>query len=263
MTGIRSSDHAEHNLHCPISGAAEECSAWTIHGSGPAYCRRPASAHAERSATLTLPYKGRESPQGDSVPLENPCNLERKQDGDADRSGPPWGRRPRRSPPWGDGAIASDPAPGSRTGPGCARRGLLGRGVCPTPVCLWRGYGFAGCLTEGYTLGYEQDTLAGPGSAAAAAAGHRHLRLDLHSVPSTDRPARDSAARPTEHRPRTARRTRRQRQPREPQTHTSRLQLGQARRTPAPPPSDGNRGRIFSSRPAGQPAPAKNLPPII
>nr|DAP48117.1 MAG TPA: hypothetical protein [Caudoviricetes sp.] len=72
MTPIRSSDHAERSLHCPMSGAAEHRSAWTIHGSGPACCRRPASAHAERSASLTLPYKGRESPQGDSVPLENP-----------------------------------------------------------------------------------------------------------------------------------------------------------------------------------------------
>lgn len=255
MTPICSSDHAECSLHCQISGPTEDRSAWTIRGSGPACCRRPASVHAEHSASLTLPLRGGSPHKGTPVPLENPCNLERKQDGDADRSGPPLGRRPRRSPPWGDGGYRL-PGPGSRAGLGCARRGLLGRGVCPTPGCLWRGYGFAGCLIEGYNLGYEQDTLAGPGSAAAAAAGHRHLRLDLHSVPSTDRPARDSAARPTEHRPRTARRTRRQRQPREPQTHSSRLQLGQARRTPAPPPSDGNRGRIFSSRPAGQPAPA-------
>ena len=72
MTPIRSSDHAERTLHWTISPPAAECSAWTIHGSGPACCRRLASVHAERSASLTLPYKGRESPQGDSVPLENP-----------------------------------------------------------------------------------------------------------------------------------------------------------------------------------------------
>lgn len=49
------------------------------------------------------PLKGRESPQGDSVPLENPFNLERKQDGDADREGPPLGRRPLQSARGGDG----------------------------------------------------------------------------------------------------------------------------------------------------------------
>lgn len=72
MTPMRSSDHAERNPHCAIPGPAEDRSAWRILGSGPACCRRPATVHAEHSATLTLPYKGRESPQGDSVPLENP-----------------------------------------------------------------------------------------------------------------------------------------------------------------------------------------------
>ena len=72
MTPIRSSDHAERPLHCPMFGPMEERSAWTIQESGPACCRRLASVHAERSASLTLPCKGRESPQGDSVPLENP-----------------------------------------------------------------------------------------------------------------------------------------------------------------------------------------------
>ena len=152
MTPICSSDHAEHNLHCPISGPTEERSAWTIRGSGPACCRRLASVHAERSASLTLPYKGRESPQGDSIPLENPCNLERKQDGDADRSGPPWGRRPRRSPPWGDGAIASDPGPGSRTGLGCARRGLLGRGCLSDPGMPVAGVWICGVSDRGGIL---------------------------------------------------------------------------------------------------------------
>nr|DAN58795.1 MAG TPA: hypothetical protein [Caudoviricetes sp.] len=154
LTPIRSSDHAERSLHCPGSGAAEECSAWTIRGSGPACCRRPGSVHAERSVSLTLPYKGRESPQGDSVPLENPSNLERKQDGDADRSGPPWGRRPRRSPPWGDGGYRLRPWSRFPDRAGlCEAGGFSDGGVCPTPGCLWRGYGFAGCLIEGVYSG--------------------------------------------------------------------------------------------------------------
>nr|DAU21583.1 MAG TPA: hypothetical protein [Caudoviricetes sp.] len=72
ITPICSSDHAERSLHWPVSGPTEDRSAWTGWGSGPACCRRLASVHAELCATLTLPYKGRESPQGDSVPLENP-----------------------------------------------------------------------------------------------------------------------------------------------------------------------------------------------
>nr|DAV38554.1 MAG TPA: hypothetical protein [Caudoviricetes sp.] len=72
MTPIGSSDHAERSLHCPLSGPTALCSAWKIRGSGPACCRKPAPVHAERCSSLTLPYKGRESPQGDSVPLENP-----------------------------------------------------------------------------------------------------------------------------------------------------------------------------------------------
>lgn len=139
MTPIGSSDHAEHSLHCPVSGPTEHRSAWMIRGSGPACCRRPAIVHAERSASLTLPYKGRESPQGDSVPLENPCNLERKQDGDGAREGPPLGRRPLRSPHGGDGyrlrAWSRFPDQAGL----CETRGLLGPGVCPTPGVYDRG----------------------------------------------------------------------------------------------------------------------------
>lgn len=152
MTPTCSSDHAEHNLHCPISGPAEDRSAWTIRGSGPAYCRRPASAHAERSATLTLPYKGRESPQGDSVPLENPCNLERKQDGDADRSGPPWGRRPRRSPPWGDGLSPPTPLPVPGPGRVVGDGGLLGRGCLSDPGVPVAGVWICGVSDRGGIL---------------------------------------------------------------------------------------------------------------
>ena len=31
--------------------------------------------------------------------------------------------------------------------------GFSDGGVCRTPVCLWRGYGFAGCLIEGVYSG--------------------------------------------------------------------------------------------------------------
>lgn len=84
----------------------------------------------------------------------NPLSLERKQDGDADRAGPPAAvRRTRRSPPRGDGAIAYSGGPGSRTRPGCARRGLLGPGVCLTRGISDRGYLICGVLVRGGILG--------------------------------------------------------------------------------------------------------------
>lgn len=59
----------------------------------------------------------------------NPLSLERKRKVEGDRAWPPAAmRRPRRPPPCGDGAIAFVGGPGSRTRPGCARRGVLGPG---------------------------------------------------------------------------------------------------------------------------------------
>ena len=259
MTPIRSSDHAERSLHCPISEPKEQCSAWTIQGFAPERRSRLASVHAERSASHIISLRERVSIRETLSPLDEPSIFREK------------ARRRRRS---GGSARrgAADPPPGASGGTGLSPTrvvrvpgpdrvvrdgGFSDRGGLSDPGHLGPGVSdLRGACPRGYAWGHEQDTLARARPAAAAAAGHRLLRLDLHSVPPTDRPARDSAARPTEYRPRTARQPRRQRQPREPQTHTPRLQLRQARRTAAPPPSDGNRTRIFLSRPAGQPAPA-------
>ena len=258
MPPIRSSDHAERSLHCPVFGTTEHRSAWTIRGSGPACCRRLASVHAERSASHIISLRERVSIRETLSPLDEPSSFREKAR---------WRRRSGGSARRG----AADPPLVASWGRGYRLLGWSGfpdqTGLCETGASRTRGSSdlgmsdrgvadLRGACPRGYTLGHEQDTLARARPAAAAAAGHRLLRLDLHSVPPTDRPARDSAARPTEYRPRPARQPRRQRQPREPQTHTPRLQLRQARRTPAPPPSDGNRTRIFLSWPAGQPAPA-------
>lgn len=159
MTPIRSSDHAECSLHCLIFGTTALCSAWTIRGSGPACCRRLTSAHAELSASHIISLRERVSIRETLSPLDEPSiSLERKQDGDADRAGPPAAmRRTRRSPPRGDGAIASDPGPGSRTRPGCARRGLLGPGGSSDPGPLGPGVSdLRGACPRGYTRGMSR-----------------------------------------------------------------------------------------------------------
>nr|DAV47082.1 MAG TPA: hypothetical protein [Caudoviricetes sp.] len=115
----------------------------------------------------------------------------------------------------------------------------------------------------GYTQGHERrTTLARPEPEAAAATGNRHLRLALLHLPHDDQPRRNTAARPTEHRPCAARQPRRHRHDRKPPARPLRLQCRSRRRlSHRPTPTDRNRNRIFSNGPRPGPRPHFSFPP--
>ena len=177
----------------------------------------------------------------------NPLHLEKSEKGEGDREGPPAAmRRTLRPPPWGDGLspIRVVPVPGPD--PGCGDGGSVRPRVSPTG-----GIRVAGVARTGYTQGHERrTTLARPEPEAAAADGHRRLRLALLHLPHDDQPQRDTTARPTEYRPCAARQPRRHRHAREPQARSLRLQCRSRRRlSHRPTPTDRNRNRIFSNGP--------------
>ena len=129
MTPICSSDHAERSLHCPIFGTTEQCSAWTIQGFAPSRRPRLGCAHAEQCASHIISLRERVSIRETLSPLDEPSIFREKAKGGG-RSGVAARRDAAATPPapCGDGAIAFVGGPGSRTRPGCARRGVLGPG---------------------------------------------------------------------------------------------------------------------------------------
>lgn len=180
MTPIRSSDHAEYRHHCSHFGAAAECSAWTIQGFAPERRPRLGDAHAELRVSHIISLRERVSIRETLSPLDEPSIFREKRKGEGDREGPPAAmRRTLRPPPWGDGAIAYPGGPGSRT-----RHRSRRRGVSPTG-----GIRVAWVARMGYNQGHERrKALARQEPEAAAADGHRRLRLALLHLPHDDQP---------------------------------------------------------------------------